>query len=61
VTAAVFPAVALLIWHGGYQGSAEVQRILGAAAIAAALTQYLLRPVWRWVLGGRSGARGGSG
>jgi membrane-associated phospholipid phosphatase len=61
VTAAVFPATALLLWHGGYQGAEGMQMMLGASALAAALFQYLLRPMWRWVRSDAPGARTGSG
>jgi membrane-associated phospholipid phosphatase len=48
VTVAVFPAIALLLWDGGYPGAAALQTTLGVAALFSVLFQYLLRPLWGW-------------
>lgn len=48
VTMASFPAVALLLWDGGYPGAAGFQVALGIAALVYAVYSYLLRPALAW-------------
>jgi membrane-associated phospholipid phosphatase len=51
VTVALFPAVALFLWDGGYPDAAALQMALGIAAIVSALVRYLVRPLWGWMSG----------
>jgi len=48
VILASFPAVALLMWDGGYPGVAGVQTVLGLASLGSMFYQYLMQPLWRW-------------
>ena len=45
VTLAVFLAIPLLYWDGGYAGAASFQRWLGVAALGYVLYAYLVRPL----------------
>lgn len=54
VVLAAFAALGLLVDDGGYPAAALPMQALGAAALAVALTGYLVYPVLRWALGRRS-------
>ena len=41
-------AVSLLLWDGGYQEAATMQRLLGMAALGSAALVYLIGPLLRW-------------
>lgn len=57
VTMAAVMAVSLLLWDGGYQGAANMQRLLAVAALSYAAWVYLVGPVLRWWVLRRSGGR----
>ncbi|MEA3277843.1 MAG: phosphatase PAP2 family protein [Pseudomonadota bacterium] len=49
VSLAAVLTVTLLYWDGGYGAAAQVQRLVGVAALVCAAYLYLIRPLSRWL------------